>query len=98
MTSQLPNVTRSLGGEIRLKCEAVGSPLPIEFIWLKNNAPVEKNKRTKIRTKEHFSKLIISELEVLDSGYYQCTASNVAGSVNSTAVLRVSFFFQFEKF
>ena len=91
LTSQLPNTTRSIGGEIRLKCEAAAFPLPIEFTWLKNNAPIEKNRRTKIKSKDYFSKLIITELEVLDSGYYQCTASNVAGSVNTTSVLRVGY-------
>uniref|UniRef100_A0A7E4VYI8 receptor protein-tyrosine kinase n=1 Tax=Panagrellus redivivus TaxID=6233 RepID=A0A7E4VYI8_PANRE len=89
LTSVLPNVTRHLGGEIRLKCEAAGAPLPITFTWLKNNAPIEKNRRTKVRSKEYFSKLIISDLDAFDSAYYQCTASNVAGSVNSTSVLRV---------
>ncbi|KAE9554550.1 hypothetical protein FO519_002254 [Halicephalobus sp. NKZ332] len=90
LNSQLPNITRSAGGEIRIKCEAAAFPLPIEFTWLKNNAPIEKNRRTKIKSKDYFSKLIITELEILDSGYYQCTASNVAGSVNTTAVLRVN--------
>lgn len=31
LTSKLPNVTRSVGGEIRFKCEVAGSPLPIHF-------------------------------------------------------------------
>jgi hypothetical protein len=90
LTSNLANVTRNAGGEIRLKCEAVGSPQPIDFSWLKNHAPLEKNHRIKIRNREYWSKLVISDLDVLDSGYYQCTASNSAGSVNTTSVLRVS--------
>uniref|UniRef100_A0AC35FWH2 Ig-like domain-containing protein n=1 Tax=Panagrolaimus sp. PS1159 TaxID=55785 RepID=A0AC35FWH2_9BILA len=81
LTSSLPNVTRALGGEVRLKCEAAGAPLPISFTWLKNNAPLEKNRRTKVRNKEYFSKLIISDLDVLDSGYYLCSASNSAGTI-----------------
>jgi len=60
------------------------------FRWLKNLAPVEKNKRTRIRNKDIWSKLVITDLDVLDSGYYQCTAANAAGSVNTTSVLRVS--------
>lgn len=27
----LPNITRSENGEVRLKCEAAGAPLPIKF-------------------------------------------------------------------
>ncbi|KAI6191672.1 Ig-like domain-containing protein [Aphelenchoides bicaudatus] len=89
LTSNLANVTRHTGGEIRLKCEAVGSPQPT-FSWLKNHAPLEKNSRVRIRNREFSSKLVIVDLDVLDSGYYQCTASNSAGSVNTTSVLRVS--------
>ncbi|KAI1715230.1 immunoglobulin i-set domain-containing protein [Ditylenchus destructor] len=87
LTSNLPNVTRPLGGEVRLKCEAASS-LPINFTWLKNLAPIDRDKHVRIRHKEFWSKLVITNLDVLDSGYYQCTASNSAGSVNTTSVLR----------
>uniref|UniRef100_A0A915DS56 Ig-like domain-containing protein n=1 Tax=Ditylenchus dipsaci TaxID=166011 RepID=A0A915DS56_9BILA len=83
------HITRPLGGEVRLKCEAASS-LPIQFTWLKNLAPIEKNRKTKVRHKEYWSKLVITDLDVLDSGYYQCTAANSAGSVNTTSVLRVN--------
>ncbi|TMS35575.1 hypothetical protein L596_002951 [Steinernema carpocapsae] len=90
LNAQLSNMTRNVGGEVKFKCEAAGSPLPLTFNWLKNHAPVEKDSRVKIRNREYWSKLIISELDVLDSGYYQCIVSNVAGSVNTTSVLRVN--------
>uniref|UniRef100_A0A914GWY4 receptor protein-tyrosine kinase n=1 Tax=Globodera rostochiensis TaxID=31243 RepID=A0A914GWY4_GLORO len=90
LTVPLNNVTRPVGAEVRMRCEAAAAPLPIQFTWLKNLAPVEKNRRTRIRHREMSSKLVIIELDVLDSGYYQCTATNAAGSVNSTAVLKVS--------
>ena len=91
LTSALRNSSRAVGGEVRMRCEAAGSPMPIQFTWLKNLAPVEKNRRIRIRHRDISSKLVIVELDVLDSGYYQCTASNAAGSVNSTAVLRRPF-------
>jgi hypothetical protein len=50
---------------------------------------VEKDRRIRVRHRDMSSKLVIVGLDVLDSAYYQCTASNAAGSVNSTAVLRV---------
>ncbi|CAD5210914.1 unnamed protein product [Bursaphelenchus okinawaensis] len=90
LNSNLPNVTRHTGGEVRLKCEAVGSPQPITFAWLKNHAPIEKSRKVKVRNREFWSKLVITDLDVLDSGYYQCTATNSAGSVNTTSVLRVN--------
>ncbi|CAD5214713.1 unnamed protein product [Bursaphelenchus xylophilus] len=90
LNSNLPNVTRHTGGEVRLKCEAVGSPQPLSFTWLKNHAPIEKSRKVKVRNREFWSKLVITDLDVLDSGYYQCTASNSAGSVNTTSVLRVN--------
>lgn len=61
------------------------------FRWLKNHAPMDKSRRVKLRNKESSSRLVISELDVLDSGYYQCIASNSAASVNSTSILRVSY-------
>lgn len=67
------------------------------FRWLKNHAPVEKNRRTKVRNRDYWSKLVITDLDVLDSGYYQCTATNSAGSVNTTSVLRVSIVSNFQK-
>ncbi|EYC36745.1 hypothetical protein Y032_0861g2738 [Ancylostoma ceylanicum] len=58
--------------------------------WLKNHAPIEKSRRVKVRNRENSSRLVITELDVLDSGYYQCIASNSAASVNTTSVLRVN--------
>ncbi|KAK0395875.1 hypothetical protein QR680_001470 [Steinernema hermaphroditum] len=90
LNAQLSNMTRHVGGEVKFKCEAAGAPLPLTFNWLKNHAPVEKDSRIRIRNRDYWSKLIISELDVLDSGYYQCVVSNPAGSVNTTSVLRVN--------
>ncbi|CAB3404440.1 unnamed protein product [Caenorhabditis bovis] len=89
LTSQLKNATRNSGDEVRFRCEALGTA-PLKFMWLKNHAPVEKSKRVKIRDKENSSRLVITQLDVLDSGYYQCVVSNAAASVNTTSVLRVN--------
>ncbi|CAI2339648.1 unnamed protein product [Caenorhabditis sp. 36 PRJEB53466] len=89
LTSQLRNATKNAGDEVRFRCEALGTP-PLKFIWLKNKGPVEKSKRVKIRDKESSSRLVITQLDVLDSGYYQCIVSNPAASVNTTSVLRVN--------
>ncbi|VDO06894.1 unnamed protein product [Brugia timori] len=95
LTSFLNNVTKNAGDEVRFKCEAAGSPLPLQFSWLKNHAPVEKNRKLKIKNREYWSRLVITDLEVLDSGYYQCVVSNSLASVNTTAVLRSKPLVQF---
>uniref|UniRef100_A0A1I7XZ28 Receptor protein-tyrosine kinase n=1 Tax=Steinernema glaseri TaxID=37863 RepID=A0A1I7XZ28_9BILA len=90
LNAQLSDMTKHTGGEVKFKCEAAGAPLPLTFKWEKNHAPVEKDSRIRIRNRDYSSKLIITDLDVLDSGYYQCVVSNGAGSVNTTSVLRVS--------
>ncbi len=42
-----------------------------------------------MKTREYWSRLRISDIRVLDSGYYRCLATNSAGSVETTAVLKV---------
>lgn len=88
LTTSLRNITRNAGTDVRLRCDAIGTP-PITFEWKKNHAPVEKSKRVRIRNRENTSRLVLSSLDVLDSAFYECTATNVAGSVNSTAILKV---------
>ncbi|MFH4974966.1 hypothetical protein AB6A40_001675 [Gnathostoma spinigerum] len=90
LNSFLHNITRNAGQEVRFKCEAAGNPLPLHFNWLKNHAPIEKNRKTRVKNREYWSRLVISDLDVLDSGYYQCVVSNSVGSVNTTGVLRVN--------
>ncbi|CAJ0958519.1 unnamed protein product, partial [Mesorhabditis belari] len=87
LASELRNLTKDLGDEVRFRCEALGTP-PLTFSWLKNQALVEKSRRIKIKTRENSSRLVIQHLDVLDSGYYQCVVSNSAASVNTTSVLR----------
>ncbi|VDK43539.1 unnamed protein product [Anisakis simplex] len=89
LNSFLSNITKNSGQEVRFKCEAAGNPLPLHFTWLKNHAPVEKNRKTRIKNREYWSRLIITDLDVLDSGYYQCVVKNSVASVNTTAVLRI---------
>jgi len=86
LSASHPFHVRSLSRPVKGKIVIL---IAAKFRWLKNLAPLEKNRRTRIRNKEYWSKMVIVDLDVLDSGYYQCTASNVAGSVNTTSVLRV---------
>ncbi|CAJ0581577.1 unnamed protein product, partial [Mesorhabditis spiculigera] len=88
LASELRNMTKDSGEEVRFRCEALGTP-PLTFSWLKNHAPVEKSRRVKIKNRESSSRLVIQHLDVLDSGFYQCVVSNAAASVNTTSILRV---------
>ncbi|GMT14862.1 hypothetical protein PFISCL1PPCAC_6159 [Pristionchus fissidentatus] len=88
LTTSLRNITRNSGTDVRLRCDAIGTA-PIAFEWKKNHAPVEKSRRLRIRHRENTSRLVISSLDVLDSAFYECIATNPAGSVNSTAILKV---------
>uniref|UniRef100_A0A5S6QWG1 Receptor protein-tyrosine kinase n=1 Tax=Trichuris muris TaxID=70415 RepID=A0A5S6QWG1_TRIMR len=85
----LPNLTRKAGDSIRLKCRVTGS-LPITFRWYKNDAPLLKEKnRVTVKSRDYWSRLRIANLHVLDSGYYRCDASNKAGSVQTTSLLKI---------
>ncbi|VDP13030.1 unnamed protein product [Soboliphyme baturini] len=90
----LTNATKDSGDAIRFECRVDGTT-PIRFKWYKNNAPLlkEKGGRVRIKNGEFWSRLRINNLEVLDSGYYQCSARNRAGVVNSTGVLVVRTIF-----
>ncbi|CDW54189.1 tyrosine protein kinase transmembrane receptor [Trichuris trichiura] len=85
----LPNLTKKAGDLVRLKCRVTGS-LPISFRWYKNDAPLLKEKnRITVKSRDYWSRLRIANLHVLDSGYYRCDASNKAGSVQTTSLLKI---------
>uniref|UniRef100_A0A0N5ALT8 Ig-like domain-containing protein n=1 Tax=Syphacia muris TaxID=451379 RepID=A0A0N5ALT8_9BILA len=91
LTSQLAaEVNRTAGQQIRYKCEAAGSPKPV-FSWKRNNIPLEKRTNVKVRSRDYFSRLTITNLDVLDTGFYECIASNSAGSVKTSSKLKVTF-------
>ncbi|VDD91980.1 unnamed protein product [Enterobius vermicularis] len=88
LTSYLaPEVNRTVGQQIRYKCEAAGSPKPV-FSWKRNNVPLERRPNIKVRNKDHFSRLTIVDLEVLNSGFYECIATNSAGTVKTGSKLK----------
>ncbi|XP_059479523.1 inactive tyrosine-protein kinase transmembrane receptor ROR1-like isoform X2 [Neocloeon triangulifer] len=89
----LQNVTKKVGDTVKLKCEAEGDPPPTRFRWLANDAPLQE-KRNKVTVRKlgggaHGSRLRITELEVHDTGFYTCEASNGKQKVSTTSVVRV---------
>lgn len=90
LTSDLATeVNRTVGQQIRFKCEAAGHPHPLQFSWKRNNVPLEKRQNIKVRNRENFSRLVITDLEPLNSGYYECVVSNSAGTVRTGSKLKV---------
>lgn len=81
LTGRLSNLTRTIGSKVRLKCSFRGHPIPT-IRWLKNEAPIESIRgKVTIRlipsTKGRLtSRLLINNLDVHDTGYYKCEATN----------------------
>ncbi|CAG7820780.1 unnamed protein product [Allacma fusca] len=101
---KLTNYTRSTGASVRLKCEAEGNPPPKKITWLKNSLELKsRHPRIKIRKFENkharkssgkgtsrvVSQLQITNLEVLDKGFYTCQVSNRRDTIESKGVLDV---------
>ena len=78
-TLPLADLTGLLGGSVRLNAYAVGYPAPtFEWRFKDQVLPDETN-----------SFLILSDLAPANAGLYQVTASNVHGSVSSSATLAI---------
>ncbi|MEE6505501.1 hypothetical protein FKM82_005546 [Ascaphus truei] len=79
-------VVAALGMEVTLPCEVQGNPLPV-VSWRKDSLPLPI-----VSTRHHLLpswSLRVSELRVMDSGYYTCLASNPAGNTSLTYRLEV---------
>ncbi|CAH2316004.1 hemicentin-2 [Pelobates cultripes] len=75
------NVVAAMGSEIILPCQVNGNPLPV-VSWRKDSLPLP------IISARHNMlpswSLKLTELRVMDSGYYTCFASNTAGNTSLT--------------
>uniref|UniRef100_T1KPM7 Receptor protein-tyrosine kinase n=2 Tax=Tetranychus urticae TaxID=32264 RepID=T1KPM7_TETUR len=95
LIGKLRNVTRTIGSKVRLKCSFRGYPLPI-IRWLKNEAPIEPV-RGKLTIKlipsnggRLTSRLLINNLDIHDTGYYKCEATNKHVTLETLGILVVT--------
>ncbi|XP_061594703.1 inactive tyrosine-protein kinase transmembrane receptor ROR1 isoform X2 [Cololabis saira] len=91
LEAPMNNITTSLGHTADLVCRVSGNPLP-SVRWLKNDAPVvPEPRRVSYRSMPYGSRLRIRNLDTTDTGYFQCEATNIQGTVSTTGVLFVKF-------
>ena len=95
----MKNSTRAVGEALKLKCEVRGSPPPSEFRWFVNEAPLVEE-RGRVKRKDSFpksggdgaatSRIRFRELDVHDTGFYRCEASNGVDTVSGESILKVT--------
>lgn len=94
----MKNSTRTVGEALKLKCEVRGSPPPSEFRWFVNEAPLLEE-RGRVKRKDAFpkgeggvatSRIRFRELDVHDTGFYRCEASNGVDTVSGESILKVT--------
>ncbi|XP_030634255.1 contactin-4 [Chanos chanos] len=74
----------AIDGQLIWECKANGKPKPV-YRWLKNGEPIVSEGRIQVDG----GKLIISNIDLLDSGMYQCLARNEYGAIYASAELKV---------
>ncbi|XP_053525266.1 contactin-6 [Artibeus jamaicensis] len=80
----IQNAHLSVYGSLHWECRARGRPRPW-YRWLKNGEPLRPQERIQIEN----GTLIITVLNVSDSGVYQCAAENKYQIIYANAELRV---------
>ncbi|XP_052891999.1 fibroblast growth factor receptor homolog 1-like [Anopheles moucheti] len=74
------SVVREVGEDYRLKCDAIGHPIP-HISWQKDGQEYRDN--------SYKSTIVFKQLMPTDAGTYVCVVCNVYGCVNSTTELEV---------
>ena len=70
-------------------CSLSTGSIPLQFEWLRNGIPLEKNERMNIGTNEDASTLTLRQLRLEDAANYTCIARNKDGMDAFTARLRM---------
>ncbi|XP_077119425.1 immunoglobulin superfamily DCC subclass member 4 [Ranitomeya variabilis] len=86
ITQPPETITRARAGTARFVCRAEGDPEPA-ISWLKNGEALFSNGRVRIQPR---GSLVITQVALEDTGYYQCVAENIMGSICAVAKLHVT--------
>ncbi len=92
-----------VGDQVKLKCEVRGDPAADNFKWYVNEKPL-KEEKGRVRIKNggsrgtRWSQARFKSVQVMDTGYYRCRASNAAGdTVHAESFLKVHLATKWEK-
>ena len=78
IASPLPNVTAFVGDEVRMSCETSGDPAP-QVTWFLDEIGIEMLMDDRFTVSEGGEELLITNVNLRDSGTYRCVAANVNG-------------------
>lgn len=82
--------TEVAGKRLRLHCRSAGRPSP-RITWFKDGVQLKRDRRTSMKESEKRpdSRLQIRNIDVTDTGLYQCRATNILGDVVSSRDIRI---------
>ncbi|XP_065135845.1 contactin-4 [Paramisgurnus dabryanus] len=78
------DANKAIDADLRWECKANGKPQPV-YRWLKNGHPLISEDRIHVDG----GRLTISNIDLMDSGMYQCLAENENGIIYASAELKV---------
>lgn len=82
-------VSVAIGSSTTLDCDLVrGSPEPV-FRWMHEGSLLSLVEEPNIRVQNGGQKLDVFNVQIVDSGRYSCTASNVAGNSSKDFMLNI---------
>lgn len=76
------------GNSAILECVANGSPKP-QVSWSKDGVQLTEAMEKRYHLTENGSLLVIKDVQVEDSGKYECLLSNAVGTARGTSTLTV---------
>lgn len=86
MSAENEEVVTKAGEAVTLQCTANGEPKSSIKWYDKDRREIRSSRRIAVSSRGH---LIINAIEVSDTGFYTCLASNIAGSDSATVTLTV---------
>lgn len=80
----------NFGDSASIQCSVTSGDFPIDIVWYLNGKPIDKNSVSTSKVGKRINVLNIDSVDGYHAGNYTCVASNLASSVNHTALLIVN--------